>query len=115
MGIIDHSKYTEKCIELLENDRFAKINDDPTKSIESKIQICVPKLKSKITKQEYWKLYPTGSHPAKFYGTAKIHKLSYNDTTDQLRLRPIVSNIGTSSHHVSTDLAKLLSPLRKSE
>ena len=53
MGIIDHSKYTEKCIELLENDRFAKVNDDPTKRIESKIQICVPKLKSKITKQEY--------------------------------------------------------------
>ena len=42
---MDSSKYTEKCLGLLENDRFAKINDDPTKHIESKIR------KSKITKK----------------------------------------------------------------
>ena len=58
----------------------------------------------------------TGSNAGKFYGTAKINKwLSYNDTIDQLPLRPIVSNIGTSSYHLSTDLAKLLSPLTQSE
>ena len=57
----------------------------------------------------------TGSNAGKFYGTAKINKLSYNDTIDQLPLRPIASNIGTSSYHLSTDLAKLLSPLTQSE
>ena len=113
--IMYSSKYTEKCLRLLENDRFAKINDDSMKRIESKIQRYVRKLKSKITEEEYSKLYPTGSNPGKFYGTAKIHKLSYNDTTDQLPLRPIVSNIGTASYHLSKYLAKLLSPLSQSE
>ena len=112
---MDSSKYTEKCLGLLENNGFAKITDDPTKRIESKIQRCVRKLKSKITKEEYSKLYPTGSNPGKFYGTAKIHKLSYNDSIDQLPLRPIVSNIGTASYHLSKYLAKLLSPLSQSE
>ena len=45
--------------------------NDPTKRIESKIQSCVRKLKSKITKEKGSKLHPTGSNPGKFYGTAK--------------------------------------------
>ena len=87
---MDSSKYTEKCLGLLENDRFAKIRDDPTKRIESKIQRCVCKSKSKITKGEYSKLYPTGSNPGNVYGAAKSHKRSYKDTIDKLPLRPIV-------------------------
>ena len=55
------------------------------------------------------------SNPSKFYGTAKIHKLSYNDTIDQLPLRPIVSNIGAASYCLSKYLAKLLFPLSQSE
>ena len=35
--------------------------NDPTKRIESKIQSCVRKLKSKITKEKGSKLHPTGS------------------------------------------------------
>ena len=112
---MDSSKYTKKCLGLVENDGFAKINDDPTTRIESKIQRCIHKLKSKIMEEEYSKLYPTGSNPGKFYGTAKIHKPSYNDTIDQLPLRPNVSNIGTASYHLSQYLAKLLSPLSQSE
>ena len=44
---MDSFKYTEKCLGLLENDRFAKINNDPTKRIGSKFQKRVLKLKSK--------------------------------------------------------------------
>ena len=112
---MDSSKYTEKCLGLLENDRFAKTNDYSTKRIESKIQRCVRKLESKITEEEYSKLYPTGSNPGKFYGTTKIHKLSYNSTIDQLSLRPVVYIIGTASYHLSKYLAKLLSPLSQLE
>ena len=112
---MDSSKYTEKFLGLLENGQFAKITDDPMQHIESKIQRCVRKLKSKITKEEYSKLYLTGCNAGKFYGTAKIHKLSYNDTIDQLPLRPIVSNIGTASYHLSKYLARLLSWLSQSE
>ena len=49
--IMDSSKYTEKCLGILENDQFAKINDDQTKRLESKIQRCARKLKSKIKKR----------------------------------------------------------------
>ena len=38
---MDSSKYTEKCLGMLENDQFS--NDDPTKSIQSKIKRCVRK------------------------------------------------------------------------
>ena len=68
-----------------------------------------------MTKDEHSKVYPTGSNPGKFYGTAKIHKLSYNDTIDQLPFRPIVSNIGIAPYHLSKYLAKLLSPLSQLE
>ena len=105
----------EKCLGILENDQLANINDDPTKRIESKIQIRIPKLKSKITKDEHSKLYPAGSNPGKFYENAKTHKVSYNDTIDQLPLRPIVSNIGTAFYHLSKYFAKLLSTLSQSE
>ena len=112
---MDSSKYTEKCLGLLENDRFAKINNDPAERIESKIQRCVRKLKSKIAKEEYSKLYSIGSNPDQCYGTAKIQKIFNNDTIDQLPLRAIVSNIETASYHLSKYLAKLLSPLSQSE
>ena len=43
-------------------------------------------------------VYLSGSCPGKFYGTAKIHNISENDTTDDLPMRPIVSNIGTATY-----------------
>ena len=73
--IMDSSKYIEKCLGLLDNEKFVKITDDPTKRIECKIQRCVRKIKNKTSKTEYLELDPTGSSPGKFYGTAKIHKL----------------------------------------
>ena len=39
-------------------------------------------MKSKHTINEYKQLYSSGSSPGKFYGTAKIHKLSNNDNVD---------------------------------
>ena len=49
------------------------------------------------------------------YGTAEIHILSYYDTIDQLPLRPVVFNTGTTSYHLSKYLVKLLSPVSQSE
>ena len=88
---------------MIENDQFAKINYEP-------IQRSVCKLKCNITTGKYSKLYQTGSNPGKFYGADKIHKLSYDETIDQVLLRPIVSNIGTASYHISKYLVKLLPP-----
>ena len=45
----------------------------------------------------YSKLYPSGSYPGKFYGTAKMHKLLPNNI-DDLSIRPIISNIGKPTY-----------------
>ena len=60
-------------------------------------------------------IYPTDFAPGKFYSTSKIHKLSPNDTINELPLRLIVSNIGTATYHLSKYVAELLSPLSESE
>ena len=41
--------------------------------------------------------------------------LSPNDTINEFPLRPIVSNIGSATYHLSKYLAKLLSPLSESK
>ena len=92
-----------------------KLTKEPTYATERKIQRVVRKMKLKLPSSIYSKIYPTCSAPGKFYGTAEIHKLSPNNTINDLPLRPIVSNIGTATYHSSKYLAKLLSPLSESE
>ena len=112
---MDSSKYIEKCLSILDNEKIMKIIDDPTKRIECKIQRCVRKVKNKISKTEQLQLQPTGPSPGKFYGTDKIHKLPNGGNITELPLRPIVSNVGTASYYLSKYLAKFLSPLSQSE
>ena len=115
---MDSSKEIEKCLKILANDQFVKINDDPanpTKRIDSKIHKCVHRLKSKTVKDEYSKLYLAWFNPEKLYEAYKIHALFHNDTTDQLLLTPIVFNVGTASYYLPKCLVKLLSPLSQSE
>ena len=73
------------------------------------------KIKPYLTNQEYKRLHPSGSTPGKFYGTAKLHKISINDVADKLPIRPIISNIGTPTYKLAKFLAKLLSPLANLE
>ena len=113
--ILDRAKYTEKCMELLNTERFKRLTTDPTAAAERKIQNVLRKRKSKFSAQEYKRLYPTGSAPARFYGTTKIHKLKNDRAVDKLPIRPIISNIQTASYQLPKYLAKLLSPLNTSE
>ena len=113
--IMERGKYTEKCLNMLNSSQFTKLDHDPTKAVENKIKRALRKIKHKLYKQDYIRLYPTGSAPGKFYGTAKKRKMSINGTIEDLPLRPIVSNIGTASYHLAKHLAKILSPLSKSE
>ena len=76
------------------------------------MQRAIRNIKSKLPEDKYKTLYPTGSSPGKFYGTAKVHKLKEdNYHVDNLPIRPIVSNIGTASYHLAKYLAQLLKPL----
>ena len=60
---MDRHKYTDKCLALLSRKQFTTLTNDPTKTLESKVQRTLRKIKSKFTEQEYKKLYPTGSCP----------------------------------------------------
>ena len=91
--LMDRHKYTDKCLALLSAKQFTTLTNDPNKTLESKVQRNLRKMKSRFTEQEYKKLYPTGSCPGKFYGTAKIHKVPVNGNIDDLSIRPIASNI----------------------
>ena len=100
---------------MLNSEQFVKLNQDPTATAERKVQQILQKIKQKLPKEVYQKLYPTGSSPGKFYGTAKIHKLQPNQGIDELPLRPIISNINTATYELTRYLAKALSPLSQSD
>ena len=107
--------YVNKCNELLSTAQFKQLDNDPTRPTERKMQSLLRKIKTHLPDEELYKtLYPTGSAPGKFYGTAKVHKLKTGEGIDKLPLRPIVSNIGTATYQTAKYLAKLLSPLNKS-
>ena len=114
VAFIDRTKYTDKCLELLQTNQFMKLNHDPNKPIEGKIQRILRKVKKKLSFTEYYQSYPTGSCPGKFYGIKKIHKLPSNGFIDNLPLRPIISNIDSASYQLVKHLAKLLSSLGQS-
>ena len=54
-------------------------------------------------------MHPSGSAPARFYGTRKMHKFSSSNSFP--KLRPIVSSIGTFNYNLAHFLCDLLSPL----
>ena len=61
-------------------------------------------------------MYPSSSQPGLFFGLAKIHKLKEGEKdVKDLPLRPVISNIGTSTYQISKHLAALLAPLTKSD
>ena len=113
--VMDRSKFTEKCLEVLSTKQFTVVENDLTKTLESKIQSIIRKIKTKISDQENKDLYPTGSQPGKFYCTAKMQKLPINGNLNHLPLRPMVSNINTSTYDLAKTFSKLLSPIRQSD
>ena len=76
---------------------------------EASLQRFLSKLKQKsfFNEIEYDKLYPSGSVPARIYGTSKMYKFSSSDSFP--KLRSIVSSIGTFNYNLV--LCDLLSPL----
>ena len=54
-------------------------------------------------------MYPSGSAPARIYGTPKMHKFSFSDSFPKLCL--IISSIGTFNYNLVRLLCDLLSSL----
>ena len=96
------TKYTKKCMALLNTGRFKKVTIDLTAATEQKIQKVLRKIKSE---QEYKRLY----------STSQEHKLKNDRVVDEFPMRPIISNFNTASYEFTKYLAKLLPLLSTSE
>ena len=91
--------------------KFSKLNEALTLKREASLQRFLHKLKQKdfFNEIEYDKLYPSGSAPARIYGTPKMHKFSSSDSFPKLCL--IVSSTGTFNYNLGHFLCDLLSTL----
>jgi len=96
--VLNISDYKQKISSLLQDPAYRKLTKDPTDSIERKTT-ALPK-KSSITEETRRQLGPACSRPSRLYGLPKIHK--------GVPLRPIVSNIGSSTYQLSKHLSRLL-------
>ena len=57
--IVDRQKYLDKCLDILNIDLFIKLSNNPTSCIEKKVQHNLKKIKQKLPKDIYTKLYST--------------------------------------------------------
>ena len=51
--VVNRDKYTEKCLQILNTKQIVKLNSDPTKVTERKVQNHLQKIKSKFSPNEY--------------------------------------------------------------
>ena len=104
--IMDLIDYDGKAMTLLNTEAYVIVPEDPTESIEGKVQRAWRALKDKykIPYNLYMKIYPSGCNISRFYGMPKIHK-------ENSPLRPIVSSCTWPTHKLAEHLAKILKPL----
>ena len=108
--ILEWKFYNNTIQEIIsDTSKFEKLNEDVTLKHEASLQCFLCKLKQKnfLNKNEYDRLYPSGSAPAHIYGTPKIHKLSSSNSFQ--KLHPIVSSIDTFNYNLAHFLCDLLS------
>lgn len=83
-ALMNRTVYLEKCLDILDNNQFTSLGT--TTKTGKKIQQFLRKIRINLAMQEYSTIYPTGSCPGTFYGTAKVLKLPENRNVDQLLL-----------------------------
>ena len=102
---MDSDEYIKKA-ELLNQETYKIIPNDPTNRQKNKLIQLLKKIKAECGMNEdtYKKMYPTGAGILKFYGLQKIHKAG-------VPLRPIVSSRGSVAYGTAKELARILKPL----
>ena len=114
--VMNKCDYIEKSSLFLNGSEFEKLDSDLTASFQTRVQNKLLSMKKRFTDSQYKRLYPSSSRPGLFFGLAKVHKLQNGSTNvNELPLRPVISNIGTTTYELSKYLAKLLQPIAKSE
>ena len=107
--VLDRATYDESILNLItDSSKFNNLNCDPTLSREGKLQRLLRKLKKngEIDDTTYKDIYPTGSQPARIYGSPKMHKVC--EPSSAPPFRPIVSSIGTYNYNLAKFLCTLL-------
>ena len=104
--VMDREEYINKAKDLLKEDTYKIIAEDPTNKQKNKLIQLLKKIKAEggINEECYRKMYPTGGGTSKFYGLPKVHKAG-------VPLRPIVSSRGSVSYNTSKELARILKPM----
>ena len=83
--IIDRDVYIQKIFEIIKDrTKFKELSTDQTIIREGQLQRFLRSMKDKniFSKENYEKIYPSGSKPAFIYGTPKIHKLKHNNINE---------------------------------
>ena len=89
--ILDRKLYNNAIEKImLDTAKFEKLNEDPILKCEGSLQhfLCKFKQKNFLNEIKYDKLYPSGSAPARIYGSPKMYKFSSSDSFPTLH--PIV-------------------------
>lgn len=105
MVVMDWSDYKGKLQAMLSNGTYQKLRKDPTPNIEREIgrTLRMTEEKGELTKEKRLFVTPRSSAPSQLYGLPKVHK-------EGTPMRPIVSAIGSPTHKLAKELARILSP-----
>ena len=105
--VMNSQEYQRKAEECLSKPPFARLEKDPTKRNEKRVNATLKALLAtkEITRAtyDYLRVSENGSRTPKFYGSAKIHK-------DGVPLRPIVSTVGSATYRIAKRLNTILTP-----
>ena len=104
--VILNGKLYDSAIEEIIPDtfKFGKLTEASLKRF-----LCKLKQKNFFNRNEYDKLYPSDSAPARIYGIPKMHKFSSCNLFR--KSPPIVLSMGTFNHNLARFLCNILSPL----
>ena len=105
--ILKSQEYQDKMNGMLsDRNTYEKLKKDPTQKYKSVLIKMLGDLEKagKITKDQYWFLYPTLEKVPRMYGSPKIHK-------EGTPLRPIVDYTQTIAYRLSRAIADILQPL----
>ena len=111
--VLDRIQYDKVIKEIIsDKTKFKELPEDVTIKREAKLQRYLRTLKNEkkcLNDVDNYKfIYPSGSAPAKIYGTPKMYKLTDSDSFP--KLRPTVSSVGTYNYNLAKYLCNLLSP-----
>ena len=117
--IMTREDYNDK-LEAMLNDEtskgiYARTEDTTLRDLKLVQDFLRRNFKDKYNKNE--EMRPVSHEPGKLYATAKTHKFNSLDdiTVDNLKFRPIISQIGTYTYNASRVISQYLKPLCENE